>query len=103
MKDPCGPGKGNHELKGKGVPREEESEGSLKQTADLTYRKRIRHSSWMRGPVSLKSNTYTENLDVDATGISRKEQRLTQGSLKSCTAKVSDKRGERSTSGVSER
>ena len=62
MKDPCGPGKGNHELKGKGVFRKGESEGSLKQTADLTYRKRIRHlkRSWTRAKALMKRGVEKE-------------------------------------------
>ena len=46
----------------------------------------------MRVLLPPKSYTYTENLDVDATGISGKEQRLTQGSLKSHTASIRHKR-----------
>ena len=41
----------------------------------------MRQSSWIRGPPFPKSNTYTENLSVNATGINRKEMYLTQGSL----------------------
>jgi hypothetical protein len=38
----------------------------------------LRHTSWIRVLTPPKSNTYTENLYVDATGISRKEICITQ-------------------------
>ncbi len=38
----------------------------------------------MRRPISLKSNTYTESMDVDATGISEKETWITRGGLAIC-------------------
>ena len=46
----------------------------------------MRHLGWIRVRLPSKSETYTEDLDVDATGISEKEKRLTQGSLRSLTA-----------------
>jgi hypothetical protein len=42
MKVPYAPGKGKRQLDGKGVHREVESEGSRKQNAGSTNRKRIR-------------------------------------------------------------
>ncbi|MFA4889397.1 MAG: hypothetical protein WC628_07490 [Candidatus Omnitrophota bacterium] len=39
---------------------------------------------WIRGPIDLKSDTYTENADVDVTGISGKETRITRGGLHVC-------------------
>ena len=41
VKVSCRPGRGNYELNGKGVHREVESEGSRRQSADLTNRNRI--------------------------------------------------------------
>ena len=57
---------------GKGVHREEESEGSRRQSAGLTNRNRMRQPRWMRGQIDSKSDTCTENVEVDAAGISVK-------------------------------
>jgi len=38
----------------------------------------------MKGPLDLKSKSYTEHADVDVTGISVKETCLTRGGLYIC-------------------
>ena len=65
MKVLSAPGSGKHIAKGKGVHREVESEGSPRQTLGLTNRNHIRQGRRIRLPHKLKSNNYTEYVNVD--------------------------------------
>ncbi len=67
-----GPGKGNRQPNGKGVVGDCESEGSRRQSAGLTNRKRMRRRCGVRRPISSKPGTCTERNDVYPTGISVK-------------------------------
>jgi hypothetical protein len=60
------------------------SEGSRRQNAGLTNRKRIRRIRGVRRPISLKPGTDTEHVDVNATVISVKGVRITRGDLADC-------------------
>ena len=59
------PGSGKHIAKGKGVHREVESEGSPRQTLGLTNRNHIRQVRRIRLLYKLKSNNYTECVNVN--------------------------------------
>jgi len=59
------PGSGKHIAKGKGVHREVESEGSPRQTLGPTNRNHIRQVRRIRLPNKLKSNNYTEYVNVN--------------------------------------
>lgn len=75
------PGKRGVLARGKGGARVNcEHEGSPRQNAGLTNRKRMRR----HGVVSPKPNTCTERCDVNPTGISRKVERITLGDLEFC-------------------
>ena len=84
MKDLCRPDQGNCEPNGKGVHREVESEGSRRQSAGPTNRKRMRRVRWVRRQLGLKPETDPESVDVDATVISVKVLHLTRGDLVIC-------------------
>ena len=60
------------------------SEGSRRQNAGLTNRKRLRRRNGVRRPISSKPDTCTERYDVKPTGISRKVARITPGDLLFC-------------------
>ena len=75
----------------KGVHREVESEGSRRQSAGPTNRKRMRRVRWVRRPISLKPETDPESVDVDATVISVKGMRITRGDLPICEARQEKK------------
>ena len=59
------PGSGKHIAKGKGVHREVESEVSPRQTLGPTNRNHIRQVRRIRLPNKLKSNNYTEYVNVN--------------------------------------
>ena len=84
MKDLCRPDQGNWEPNGKGVHREVESEGSRRQSAGPTNRKRMRRVRWVRRQLALKPEADPESVEVDATVISVKALRLTRGDLTIC-------------------
>ena len=59
------PGSGKRIAKGKGVRREVESEGSPRQTLDLTNRNHIRQLRRISLHNKVKSNSYTEYINVN--------------------------------------
>lgn len=63
------PGSGEHIAKGKGVHREVESEGSPRQTLGLTNRNHIRQVRRISLNNKVKSNNYTEYVNVNVTDI----------------------------------
>ena len=63
------PVSGKHIVKGIGVHRDVESEGSLRQTLGLTNRNHIRHLRRIRLLNKLKSNNYTEYVNVNVADI----------------------------------
>ena len=63
------PGSGKHIAKGKGVQREVESEGSPRQTLGLTNRNHIRQVCMIRLLNKLKSNNYTEYVNVNVADM----------------------------------
>ena len=63
------PGSGKHIVKGKGVHREVESEGSPRQTLGLTNRNHIRQVRRIRLHYKPKSNNYTEYVNVNVADI----------------------------------
>lgn len=64
--------KGEQLAESKGVHREMESEGSSKQNAALMNKNQIRRVWRINGPMTMKSNTFTESTNVDLAGISGK-------------------------------
>ena len=65
MKVLSAPGSGKHIVKGKGVHREVESEGSPRQTLGLTNRNHIRQLRRISLQNIVKSNNYTEYVHVN--------------------------------------
>ena len=95
MKDLSRPDQGNCKPNGKGVHREVGSEGSRRQSAGPTNRKRMRRVRWVRRQLALKPETDPESVDVDATVISVKVLHLTRGDLPICEAGKEKTRGAR--------
>ena len=63
------PGSGKHIVKGKGVHREVESEGSPRQTLGLTNRNHIRQLRRISLLDKVKSGSYTEYVNVNVADI----------------------------------
>ena len=63
------PGSGKHIAKGKDVHREVESEGSPRQTLGLTNRNHIRQLRRISLHDKVKSNNYTECVNVNVADI----------------------------------
>ena len=61
MKVPSAGGRTKRLAKGKGVHREEESEGSRRQTTDLTNRNCIRHSTMGKSAKQDEAQSYKES------------------------------------------
>ena len=69
-------------VEGKGVHREVESEGSLRQNAALMNKNWMRLVDRMSEPTITKSDTHTEVGYVDPAGIRGKGVGLTRGGLR---------------------
>ena len=88
MKVPNPPGSGKDIAKGKGVPGDGESEGSRRQTSDLTNRNHIRLQSRVRLQYKPKPNSCTESVAINMAGIRGKERASTRGGLADVERKV---------------
>ena len=87
---PSRPNSGKATAESKGVHREVESEGSLRQTSDPTYRNLIpRLWEWISLLTKTKSHNCSETLGVNQAGIRWKEYVHNWGGLKGESARIS--------------
>src|SRR5438067_1692689 len=69
---PLHPGQGEVLAERQGCPSRDESEGSRRQSACLTKRKRIEAAQWGERAIDAKPSTCTKHREADPTGISVK-------------------------------